>query len=446
MPSLVPALLAALCVVTVPPTQCAETHQPATAGLHITPDELWQLIDRAVAAATQPLTIKLDSRIDTLDTRLHTLDSRLYGLDSRVDELAEHRRNHDAELASVNAELDNHTLQLEETTKQLDYQKTQLQGHESRLDVQESRLDEQAARLTEHNSEMAGQASRIDTQKSRLDNHTAEIATHDAQLDAHSSKIDDQQSQLDELLNKTESQQARIDGSTLRLIGLQTRSSRRDCSDLPAGSRSGVYLLQPGLDGTERVSAYCDMEMDGGGWTVIQRRDDIKPREDFYLDWSDYKEGFGDLDKEFWWGLENVWTMTSSRDRLYELRTDLEDFEGQKRYAIYKRFQISPESDNYRLTVANYTGDAGDALTYHNGMSFSTKDRDNDKSVGNCAQGHKGGWWYNACHHASLNGLYLAGPDTTFGVGVKWKQWRGYRYSLKKTTMKIRPTRKCLNE
>ena len=368
MSPLVPALLAALCVVTVPPTQCAETHQPATAGLHITPDELWQLIDRAVAAATQPLTIKLDSRIDTLDTRLYTLDSRLYGLDSRVDELAEHRRNQDAELASVNAKLDyhtseleetakqlgtlgsrlyvlesrademvehrqnqesemtsvdgklhNHTLQLEGTAKQLAYQKVQLQGQESRLDVQESRLDEQASRLTEHNSEIVGQASRIDTQKSRLDNHTTEITAHDALLDAHSSQIDGQQSQLDALLNKTETQRAQIYGNTIRLNSFQTRSNRRDCSDLPEGSLSGVHLLQLGLDGTKRVSAYCDMEMDGGGWTVIQRRADIKPREDFYRGWVSFKEGFGDLDKEFWWGLENMWAMVSPRDRLYDL-------------------------------------------------------------------------------------------------------------------------------
>ena len=45
-----------------------------------------------------------------------------------------------------------------------------------------------------------------------------------------------------------------------------------------------------------------------------------KPREDFYRGWSSYKQGFGDLDKEFWWGLENLWTMTSPRDRIYELR------------------------------------------------------------------------------------------------------------------------------
>ena len=532
MPPLVPALLAALCVVTVPQAQCADTQQQqqqqtVATGLHITPDELWQLIDRAVAAATQPLTIKLDSRIDTMDTRLDfldtrldtlvsrldtpntrvdtldsrlvtldarldTLDARLDVLDSRVDDLTEHRRNQDAQLASFDDKLDNHTSQLEETAKQLDtvdsrlngldsqanqleehrqnqesemasmddkldnhtvqlegtaqqlaYQKVQLQGQESRLDVQQSRLDEQASRLTEHNFEIVGQASRIDSQKSRLDNHTTEITTYDALLDAHSSQIDGQQSQLDALLNKTETQRAQIYGNTIRLNSFQTRSNRRDCSDLPEGSLSGVHLLQLGLDGTKRVSAYCDMEMDGGGWTVIQRRADIQPREDFYRGWASFKEGFGDLDKEFWWGLENTWAMVSPRDRLYELRIDLEDFDGERRHATYQSFRISSESDKYRLRIGNYTGDAGDSLTYHNGMRFTTKDRDYDESTtGNCAQERKGGWWYNACQDANLNGLYRENNIK----GINWYRWRGTEYSLKTTTMKIRPTRKSLSE
>jgi hypothetical protein len=43
-----------------------------------------------------------------------------------------------------------------------------------------------------------------------------------------------------------------------------------------------------------------------------------------------------------------------------------------------------------------------------NGMMFSTKDRDNDNSffLRSCADNFFGGWWFNFCHDAYLNGRY----------------------------------------
>ena len=74
-------------------------------------------------------------------------------------------------------------------------------------------------------------------------------------------------------------------------------------------------------------------------------------------------------------------------------------------------------------------------------MMFTTKDKDNDRSSihGNCAVYFKGAWWYNVCHNSNLNGLYLRGDNTTYGEGLTWSEWRRYRYSLKKSEMKIRP-------
>ena len=37
-------------------------------------------------------------------------------------------------------------------------------------------------------------------------------------------------------------------------------------------------------------------------------------------------------------------------------------------------------------------------------MKFSTPDNDdNDKTSGNCAAGHKSGWWYNNCYYININ-------------------------------------------
>ena len=84
-------------------------------------------------------------------------------------------------------------------------------------------------------------------------------------------------------------------------------------------------------------------------------------------------------------------------------------------------------------------GTAGDSLSYHKGMQFTTKDRDNDESTGHCAQKNKGGWWYKSCHRANLNGLYYEGGPIPSSNGISWVAWKGYKYSAMKSAMLIRP-------
>ena len=73
-------------------------------------------------------------------------------------------------------------------------------------------------------------------------------------------------------------------------------------------------------------------------------------------------------------------------------------------------------------------------------MNFSTKDQDNDlPSDMSCAVKFKGAWWYENCHESNLNGQYLGGPHDTFAVGINWKAFRGFKYSLKRSEMKLRP-------
>ena len=55
-------------------------------------------------------------------------------------------------------------------------------------------------------------------------------------------------------------------------------------------------------DGYDSFDAWCDFD-DTNGWTVIQRRQDGSV--DFYLYWADYKEGFGNVDGEYWLGMHS---------------------------------------------------------------------------------------------------------------------------------------------
>ena len=99
----------------------------------------------------------------------------------------------------------------------------------------------------------------------------------------------------------------------------------------------------------------CDMTRDGGGWTVFQRRQDGS--QNFYRGWSDYKAGFGNLDGEFWLGLDKLHRLSKSGQGV--LRVDLMDFNGAQRYAKYGTFSVAGGSDKYRLKIGNYAGKLG---------------------------------------------------------------------------------------
>jgi ficolin len=179
---------------------------------------------------------------------------------------------------------------------------------------------------------------------------------------------------------------------------------------------------------------YCDMETDGGGWVVFQRR--MNGAVDFYRPWANYLKGFGDLNGEFWLGLHSIHRLTLAANTT--LRVDLADFEGEQRHANYSTFRVLDSSRKYTLIIGGYSGDAGDGMARQNGMNFTTYDEDNDRGQGNCALAYKGAWWYNYCHHSNLNGRYLSGHHTSYANGVNWRYWRGNYYSLKTTEMKLR--------
>ena len=173
------------------------------------------------------------------------------------------------------------------------------------------------------------------------------------------------------------------------------------------------------------------METDGGGWTVFQRRQDGSV--DFYRNWTDYENGFGDLTGEFWLGLSKIHRLTKEGSNT--LRVDLEDFEGNTSYANYSTFSVNDGSTEYMLTVGGYSGTAGDSLAIHNGRRFTTRDNDNDLTGGNCAQIHTGAWWYNNCYYSNLNGRYFS-TATSNHQGINWYHWKNADINLKFTEMK----------
>ncbi|KAK2173529.1 hypothetical protein NP493_869g01020 [Ridgeia piscesae] len=210
----------------------------------------------------------------------------------------------------------------------------------------------------------------------------------------------------------------------------------RNCADLYNSGvhKNGVYHVYP-LREDQPAAVLCDMTSDRGGWTVFQKR--FTGEVDFYRGWVDYKNGFGSVFREYWWGNDKLHQVTSQEPQ--HLRIDLSDFSGQSRYAKYSFFGVADAAGKYRASLGVYSGNAGDSFKFVNGARFTTKDADHDEYTSNCAHLYKGGNWYTKCHESNLNGLYKHGVTTTYADGMCWSGWLGYKYSLKTSEMKIRP-------
>ncbi|XP_022370481.1 fibrinogen alpha chain [Enhydra lutris kenyoni] len=257
----------------------------------------------------------------------------------------------------------------------------------------------------------------------------------------------------------TEEEHETLKGGYTTKRGHAKVRSARDCDDVlqthPSGAQSGIFNIK--LPGSSKIfSVYCDQETSLGGWLLIQQRMDGSVN--FNRTWQDYKKGFGSLDDkgegEFWLGNEYLHLLTL---RGSVLRVELEDWAGNQAYAEY-HLRVGSEAEGYTLQVSSYEGTAGDALiegsaeegaeyTSHADMQFSTYDRDRDPWEENCAEVYGGGWWYNSCQAANLNGVYYPGGsydprnNSPYEIenGVVWVPFRGADYSLRAVRMKIRP-------
>jgi len=218
------------------------------------------------------------------------------------------------------------------------------------------------------------------------------------------------------------------------------KGSFKDCTDVGrhGHTQSEIYRLR--VNGLRRtVKVWCDFDLDPGGWIIVQRH--TVGNMDFNRRMDMYKKGFGRLKGDYWLGLENMHKITSDSEIGYKLHIEMEDWDGNRRFAEYESFKVESELYGYQLKIAHYSGNAGDSMTRNNQMRFTAKDSDHDRHAMNCAVEKRSGWWHNACGDSNLNGHYYSSEyyTSTNRDGMFWSSWHGDNYSLRRVTMMIRP-------
>ncbi|XP_036410154.1 angiopoietin-related protein 4 [Megalops cyprinoides] len=412
---------------------------------------------------------------DDVNVIAHGLLQLGQGLKEHVDKTKGQMRDITAKLKSFNgtvAELGRQTQQLQEDSETLRARARGLEEREGQVLNVSAELRERAEELQRERQSVSDRMSRLEEKvDGMLQGEGMEVANgnySDARIIQW--MLEAQSRRIDELVERIRQQQDKLDKQNVRIRTLQNQIQQRkersflrrkvdeaalnssteqsdtpmevatDCHELylRGETSSGVYTVQP--VGSQPFEVFCEMTTEGG-WTIIQRRQDGSV--DFDQLWQAYQNGFGNLNGEFWLGLEKIRSLTKDGD--YVLQVQLSDWKEDTQSIRYS-FRLDGEENSYALHLKEASaGTLESALsTEPSGLPFSTLDRDNDqKADTNCAKLLSGGWWFSNCGRSNLNGRYFLNQPPKQRhqrkQGVFWKTWRGRYYPLKTTVMKIAP-------
>ncbi|XP_068768904.1 angiopoietin-4 isoform X2 [Struthio camelus] len=333
----------------------------------------------------------------------------------------------------IEMQLLENSLSTTKLEKQLLLQTNEIHKLQNRNNILEIRVLEME---NKHQTELAGIRSEKEKLQHLVSRQSGTIEDLEKSLLAANTNTSLLQRQQLQLLESVQSLARLVSQGGARLP--REEQLFQDCAELRRAGvhASGVYTLHI-ANLSEPKKAYCDMETDRGGWTVMQLR--ANGSVSFQRTWKEYKQGFGDAAGEHWLGNEAVHLLTSRAP--YALRVELLDWEGAQAYAHYDAFQLGSERQLYRLALQGYSGTAGpQSAMVLQGASFSTRDADHDNCLCKCAQMLSGGWWFDACGLSNLNGIYYPARHNIRKLnGIRWHYFQGPSYSLKGTRMLIRP-------
>ena len=329
--------------------------------------------------------------------------------------------------------------------------------NERRMDTLDKEIADIRSKVLEQNTKIENINMKIENMKTtmqedikeRMDRVDSKIENVNLNMNLKMKNMktlmeNDNKQRMDRLDAEIEQINSKIEGLTVLLEKVSVKMDLnlqcvlyQDCMLSDKSGVATIFLPHSSPNPLTPLTVYCDQTAAGGGWLVFLRR--IDNTEDFpNRVWQNYRDGFGDLTGSFWLGLQSLHEITK---RPATLRISLEDWDGNKRYAMYTEFSISGEADGYRLSIGAYSGDAGNSLAYSNGSKFSTINWEQDSSsTWHCSQDFGGAWWYNNCMNSQLTGHYYASGEhkREYKAGLYWYHWRGRYYSYKRAEMMLR--------
>jgi len=190
-------------------------------------------------------------------------------------------------------------------------------------------------------------------------------------------------------------------------VGKQNRTRNTIANATNNGEKCAKLRL---IELAQTLACYvaCNTPVDSDAVAMVVRKQSENAEDFFNKDFKEYQYGFA-ANGESWIGLDKLHQLTSERS--YSLKITMTDYDNKTFVAVFDYFKVGP-GDNYVVAVESFNdtlSTLGDSMAYHNGMKFSTKDRDRDLlSSYHCSLRDTGGWWYNGCHVAHPTGLSSA--------------------------------------
>ncbi|GAB6025129.1 hypothetical protein CHUAL_010554 [Chamberlinius hualienensis] len=399
--------------------------------------------------ALEGLEDEYSERIGDLHKEVSKFEFNMAQLSSTVNILKEDQSTQYTALKSTRSDISGLRQQIEDQNYRLASLRSQVLHNEAN------------SLLAQHSNEVPNviksnfRLSRDEDQTSLMLDLESRVAEFDAKLLSQSKLINDtldgmrSKADLDHVIHwaqsadKLDEMISNVSREVSPLIGRVTHLEHQlqeiyqqfptDCSHV-IGEKTGIYQIHP-QGAQQPLTVLCDIDDNDNNnnnkWTVIQNRL-LNSEADFNRNWAEYQSGFGKVssNSDFWIGNDALHRL-SRRGAI--LKVDLWDQNGAHRYATYNNFRIEDESKHYRLHVSGFEGNVSDAMSYHHGMKFSTRDNDHDRSdTVNCAEEYEGGWWYRNCQHANLNGKYSLGLTWFDQDNNTWLQ-------LQRIQIKIKP-------